>query len=317
MVTSNRRHRRLARTLSEAPSPYGVLIRTIRLLTVVAVTATALWPAQAAEIRIGTFNTESDPDTSPVMVAETIREIRGVDIWALQEVESPVALEHYAEAARVSGGGRWTWLLGRSGSYTATNRKPDHLGILYRRDLFQEIETIEYHAIRSIPNDTAYGRSVPALLGAMFLRLFHGRSKTEFYFGNVHLKCCADGADIRAHQATLLASWIERTNLPVILVGDFNIPISPQHPSGNTDSRAYKELTEGANLLWVRPANPHTTQCDPRYDSMLDHVYHTRGFLENTATAEVQFANAAYCEGEAEGYSDHRPVVASFRFRSR
>ena len=276
-----------------------------------------LLPVRAAEVRVGTFNTESGPDTLPVKVAKTIREVRGVDIWALQEVESPVALEHYAEAARISGGGRWTWVIGRSGSYTAAGRIPDHLGILYRRDMFREIETVEYHAIRSMPSDAAYGRSVPALLGAMFLRLLHRRSKTEFYVGNVHLKCCDDGADIRAHQAKLLASWIGRRDVPVILVGDFNIPISPQHPSGNTDSRAYGELTASADLLWVRPVNPHKTVCDPRYDSMLDHVYHTRGFLENTATAEVQFTDAAYCEGEADGYSDHRPVVASFQFRSR
>ena len=287
-----------------------------RLLASVAIAAAVLCPARAAEIRIGTFNTESGPDTLPVKVAETIREVRGVDLWALQEVEGADALEHYAEAAKVSGGGRWTWVLGRSGSYTAPDRAPDRLGVLYRRDMFRELETIEYHAIRSVPSDAAYGRSVPQLLGALFLRLLHNRSKTEFYVGNVHLKCCADGVDIRAHQARLLASWIARADVPVILVGDFNIPVSPLDPSGNTDSRAFMELTTRANLLWVRPVNPYKTICDPRYDSMLDHVYHTRGFLEDTATVEVQFAVAAYCDEEGAGYSDHRPVVASFRFPS-
>lgn len=316
MVVLPCRVARRTEALARAALRSCVSVRPIRLLATIAM-ATVLFPGQAAEIRIGTFNTESGPDTLPVKVAETIREVRGVDIWALQEVESPVALERYAEAAKVSGGGRWTWVIGRSGAYTAPDRKPDRLGILYRRDMFREIETIEYHAIRSTPSDAAYGRSVPALLGAMFLRLLHGRSKTEFYLGNVHLKCCDDGADIRTHQSKLLASWIERAGVPVILVGDFNIPLNPQHPNGNTNSRAYRELTVGADLLWLRPVNAYETVCDPRYDSMLDHVYHTRGFLDDTATAQVQFADAAYCEGDAQGYSDHRPVIALFQFPSR
>ena len=71
--------------------------------------------AQAAEIRIATFNTESDADTQPLKVAETIRNVSGVDIWALQEVESGEVLRVYAEAAKISGHGQWRHVLSESG----------------------------------------------------------------------------------------------------------------------------------------------------------------------------------------------------------
>lgn len=271
-------------------------------------------PTQAAEIRIATFNTESDDDTEPQKVAETIRSIHGVDIWGLQEVEGEDAIELYRDAAKFSGKGRWRLVLSESGRYSDPKRREDRLGILYRADLFRQVETVELHAIRSRPNGGRYGRPNWPLRGALFLRLVHRKSKLEFYVGNVHLKCCGNGLSTRAHQARLIAGWIKQADAPVILVGDFNIPIEPGATPQEVSSVDFLELTKDKTLVWVAPSNPYKTQCDPAYNSMLDQIYHSPGFLRNSATAEIQLATPDYCEQDSKGYADHRPVVGRFAF---
>ncbi|MER9700731.1 hypothetical protein [Mesorhizobium sp. M0146] len=44
---------------------------------------------------------------------------------------------------------------------------------------------------------------------------------------------------------------------------------------------------------------------------MLDQVYAPTS-LAAAAIAEIKFAEASYCEKDAQGFSDHRPIVAVF-----
>ena len=85
---------------------YSCLLYMVLLPMVIFIFMSIIGPAQATEIRIATFNTESDADTNPMKVAETIRSIDGVDIWGLQEVESEDALKLYRDAAKNSGHGK-------------------------------------------------------------------------------------------------------------------------------------------------------------------------------------------------------------------
>ena len=52
----------------------------MRRIALTAVAVLISGAVQAAEIRIATFNTESETDTQPEKVAETIRHTSGVDI---------------------------------------------------------------------------------------------------------------------------------------------------------------------------------------------------------------------------------------------
>ena len=294
---------------------YSRLLYMVLLpMMVIFIFMSIIGPTQAAEIRIATFNTELDADTDPMKVAETIRRIDGVDIWGLQEVESEDALKLYREAAKFSGHGNWRFVLSESGGYNNPNRKADHLGILYRTDLFRQIETVELHAIQSGLGDSYYGKSNWSLRGALFPRLQHRNSMTELYVGNVHLKCCSNGIDTREHQAGLIADWIKRADVPVILLGDLNIPIEPGTMVKKVVSRDFLELTKDDALVWVVSSNPYKTQCDPDYNSMLDQFNHSPGFLKNAATVEIQLTAPDYCLQEVEDYADHRPVVGSFLF---
>lgn len=265
--------------------------------------------AQAAEIKIATFNTESDADTQPAKVGETIKEIDGVDIWALQEVENEAALQTYMDAAKAARGGNWRYVISESGNQ-------DRVGILYRTDVFRQLETVEFHAIRSMPDGSQYGTPSWGLRGALFLRLQHPASGSEFYVGTVHLKCCGgEGVTTRAHQASLLVDWIKDTDVPVILLGDTNIPISPGETADQVTAQAFRSLADDAELTWIQPTNPFETQCDPDFNSMLDQVFRSSNLPVSTSAADILFAEAAYCDKDVLGFSDHRPIVATFEFQ--
>lgn len=266
--------------------------------------------SQAEGLTIATFNTESDSDTVPANVAETIGALGPFDILAVQEVESTQALRTYTDAAAAANGGRWRYIVSESGVYGG-NRKPDLLGIIYSTDTFRQIQTTEYHAIRSRPDGTEYGVPDWGLRGALILRLQHIQSGTEFQVVTVHLKCCNEPA-IRAHQTALLAEHIMSADVPTVLLGDTNVPIEPGD-SGATGANveAFENLTTAAGLKWIAPTNPVKTQCSPLYNSMLDQVFGPASLIAE-AFAEVRFPEATYCDLDALGYSDHRPVVATF-----
>ena len=132
----------------------------------------------------------------------------------------------------------------------------------------------------------------------------------EFYVGNVHLKCCGSGAGIRAHQAEIISEWISHANVPVILTGDFNIPVDPSSANGNQSSAAFTTLEQAA--AWLRPTNPVKTQCSPNFNSMLDLFFLKGGPSVSVIDAQVRETDPAYCDLDRQGYSDHRPVIATF-----
>lgn len=277
------------------------------LLTVVIASS-----AQAEPLKVGTFNTESDSDTQPFKVAETIRGIRHVDVWAFEEVESREAAIEYTVAASAAGGrGSYRYVISESGEIGAQDRKNDFVALVYNSSRLRQVETVELHGIRSGPGPGRLGTPDWHLRGALFLRLQDKATGAEFYVGGVHLKCCGgDGPAIRAHQATILRDWLTRSDVPVILTGDFNIPVDPGSADGNQSSAAFTTLAQTAT--WLNPSNPIKTQCSPSFNSMLDLFFLKGGANISASGVEIQDAEPAYCDLDAKGYSDHRPVVATF-----
>jgi endonuclease/exonuclease/phosphatase family metal-dependent hydrolase len=259
----------------------------------------------AGDLTVATFNTESDDDTQPAKVAQSIGEIGQFDILAVQEVEGRDALKAYTDAAAGANGGRWRNVMSESGFNS--NRAADFLGLIYNTEKFRQLGTTEIHLIRSRPDGTHYGEPDWSLRGALVLRLQDIATGAEFQIPTIHLKCCNEPG-IRKHQAALLATEMVKSGLPTILLGDSNIPIEPGS-GGATDANApaFDSLTTGAHLAWIKPQNPVKTQCDPQFNSMLDQVYAPSG---TTGTATIKFPEADYCRLDAQGFSDHRPIVA-------
>ena len=270
----------------------------------------------AQSFTVATLNTESGSDTQAFRVAEIMRNLGRVEIWLLQEVASKeAAIEYTVAAGAVGNRQKYRYLLSDSGKNHEQHRQDDRLAVVYNSSEFREVEVTELHSIRSRPNGTPLGKPDWHLRGALFVRFAHIDSGTEFYVGNVHLKCCGasdsasrHGPDIRSHQARLLKDWIDRRDVPVLLTGDFNIPIKPGAPLGNASSAAFGILSE--SMTWHRPSNPVKTYCGHLFDSMLDHLFSFGGGALEVKTVRVGNAEASYCERDEQGYPDHRPVLA-------
>ncbi len=271
--------------------------------------------AQAQDVRVGTFNTESASDTQPFRVAETIREVGRVDVWAFQEVaDSAAAVEFTQAASAVAGRSNYRYIVSESGEITSPDRQNDFLAIAYNSSRLRHVETVELHGIRSEPGTGRLGKPNWRLRGALFARFQDRESGNEFYVGNVHLKCCGGiGLDIRAHQASILQEWVAEADAPVILTGDFNIPVSPSSSNGNPDSSAFTTLQ--TQMDWLRPTNPIKTQCSPQFNSMLDHFFMTPNAGISAKGIRVHMTEQSYCDLDQQGYADHRPVTADFDVR--
>ena len=274
----------------------------------------------AADLTVATFNTESASDTHWLEIARVIRTSERADVWALQEVESEDALGRYtAAAADAAGrGAHYRYIVSESGHNYSPDRRHDLLALVFNASDLRQLETIELHAIRSEPDGSRYGRPAWGHRAALISRFQLEDTGAEFYLGTVHLKCCGEhrgGPAIRAHQARLLRDWANARDVPVIFAGDFNIPIDPDSAAGNTSSRAFDRLREA--FEWIRPANPAMTYCNPRYGSMLDHIFVRAASAVTAESAEVlrtDETDPGYCERDEEGGSDHRPVMGRFVF---
>ena len=239
-----------------------------------------------------------------------------MDVWAFQEVASIEAAEEYTVAAGAVGNRKsFRFVVSESGEINQPHRRNDLLAIVYNSSDLRQVETLELHSIRSEPGAGRLGRANWRLRGALFLRLQHKATGEEFYVGNVHLKCCGSpGPTIRAHQAALLKEWVESQDVPVILTGDFNIPVAPSSANGNPSSDAFTTLEEA--MEWLRPDNPVKTQCNPSFDSMLDHVFFKEGPKITAGAVRILEIQPQYCDLDSEGFPDHRPLVATFEFEN-
>ena len=188
-------------------------------------------------------------------------------------------------------------------TYNSSSGHNNHLAILFDTRTFDLLEEVELHATRVRADGTPW----PNLRGVQFARLRHRESQTELWVGNLHLKCCRDSADVRAAQSRIMMEWVKKTDIPVILGGDFNVPVEPRSRSGNQGSHSFRLITE--TLRWQRPKNPIKTHCGEHSTSMLDHFFISAEVDAWSPETEVALATSKYCRGDTEGYADHRPVV--------
>ena len=267
--------------------------------------------AQAETLTIGTFDTSSEADNQPYKVADTLRGIGPVDVLAFQEVADIDAVAEFAAIVGAVGNRKsYRYIIGESGASGQQHGRHDFLAIIYDSSRFRQVETVELHGIRSQPAAGRLGKPDWGLRGALFVRFQDTSTGVEFYVGNVRLKCCGSGVSIRAHQTEIIREWISRANVPVILTGNFNIPVDPASATGDQGSSAFTTLERAAT--WLRPSNPIQTLCSPNFNSMLDLFFLTDGPHISVKDVEVREVDPSYCDAEGEGYADHRPVVASF-----
>lgn len=270
---------------------------TARLLT--ALLLLAPLPAWAeATLTVITYNTESDADTDPALVAKDIARIaEGVDLWALTEVGAKLgSVKAYREAA-ASSGARYRYVLG-------THGKADRMAVLYDIGKFQEESTREL-------------THIPGSRKPLVVELRHKQSGIRFFFVVNHFN--RRDAERRQIQAEELRKWAVRRRMPVILAGDFNFDLDPKTGEGN---EAFDIFMEGEGIRMLEPACvangncPSTgTQCDQNYNSILDFIFLSGRSDEWIGRAEILFPERATCARDHQGYADHRPVQAVIEMR--
>lgn len=260
-----------------------------------------------------TYNVESDADTIPDRVADTITAIVRSSLippalWGLSEVPSEEAARQYAAAA----GDGFEVIVGTTGSR-------DTLAIAYDPARLELVEG-------SVTELTASGGSRAPLV-AEFGVLSNGSTisivNNHFNRGN---------ADRRNTQAEFLRDWIERQTRPTIALGDFNFDyaidldfVQPERcrqveiAAGN---EAFQLFTASDAIRWLEPdcltdpaiaCPPTGTACDPCFNSILDFVFLGASARDWPGRSQILRPSSDYCEVEGAGGADHYPVLATIQ----
>lgn len=262
--------------------------------------AIALLPAAAwaQDIRIVTYNVESDSDTSTDEVAMDIAEIGGADIWALQEVDGFNAIFPLREA--MNSGGRDMWFeLGLTGG-------SDRLAIVYDRNRFEPISEPEQL-------DEIGGSRLP-----LRLKLMERESGQAFSVVVVHLN--RGDANLRREQARNLRRWALELGEPAIILGDFNFDLEVEdwQAGSLSGNPAFHIFTQAPSpFVWAQHSPMLKTQCNPNYNSVLDFIFLAGPARAWQAESSLIFHDdPEYCDNESTGGADHLPIASSITFDS-
>lgn len=260
---------------------------TIRFLIVV-----ALWTVAAKSncLTLVTWNIASDHAEIETVLAR-LRELNVVDFYGLTEVApkwAPV-IESYLAAS----GTPFDLIISDAG-------RNDRLAVAYNTNKYELVT-------RFTLDEVNIGQRVrPALVG-----LFREKAtSTEFYFMVNHLY--RSDKEARLIQSELLNTWVQKSKLPTIAVGDYNYDLDASNGIHKYNS-GYERLTAYDVLRWVVPFQLIKTQCG-RYNTILDFVFVSKHFNLLEQHSKVELADPSYCELRKPGDSDHRPVFAEIRF---
>lgn len=282
--------------------------KMIRKLLMVAGLAwiSATSPAAASEpLVIVGFNAESDEpkDTTPELVADDIKQIAaGVDVYVFTEVESPAVAELFRKAAADASGTPLDMVVSKTGG-------TDRIAIVWNSARFAKVRSFELEGTYARVCRTEDNR-VPRFRGTPVVILRSNATRKEFWVSGSHFQ---RDVVFNTCQAQELAKFAAKNKAPHIAVGDFNFDWSLKQPEGSPGQRrdGYAELTDKGPFQWIRPSKLIPTYCST-HKSVLDFHFVTNGAKGWGGKATILFPEAAYCDKEDKGYSDHRPVRADF-----
>lgn len=243
----------------------------------------------AAELRVVSWNMESG-DASPYYLAKQIRKMHDVDLWGLSEVKDEQWAATFAKSAQNARGKAFKAILGSTG-------RADRLLIMFNVERFKLIKSYEL-------DDINIGGTLRAPL---VVDLLDNETGIEFSFVVNHLaRGKTKPEPRRTQQAKMMKTWALNKNGPVVAVGDYNFDC--ELPDLTKCDQAYYEMVSGDVFDWVKPSNPIRTQCNRKYNSILDFVFvgnQARAWAPKSTILHSQYS---MCDDNADK-SDHRPVL--------
>ena len=240
---------------------------------------------------IVSWNIENFPkNESTVDFLFPIIDSLNVDIIALQEIESTIALNNLTENL----GYDWT-------SFRSENTSYGELSYLINTNIIN-ITTSPYKILNSDYYYFAYRE--PYVLEFEY-------NNTDYVLINIHYKCC-DGSEERRLQASvILKNYIDEnfSDFNVIVVGDFNDNLIDDENvfiPFLTDSTNYMftdySIAQGNSFQWSFPT----------YPSHIDHILVSSELFDNVYNTEVLLIDQWFFDGFSDYnlfISDHRPIV--------
>lgn len=250
--------------------------------------ACASLPRKARELRLASFNIWHDMGDWTArlpLIVETLR-AADADVIGLQEVLEDTAktLPNQAQTiADALGGYRVVFV----------STDPEGAPRRYGNAVLTRLPVLEQDWKRLEPLDD-YRTAVRVRLD------FHGRALDLV---NTHFHHTAEGGPIRARQAADLLAWIGRGETPLIVMGDFNAPLSDAGLADFTGDRFFSALPADAAVTTLNPAKGHDLR-------VIDHI-----FVERERFTLGRAYIAGYTPLNGEYPSDHFAVVASVSLR--
>lgn len=262
-----------------------------RLLAMCVLVCVFACSAFAYPLVVGTFNAESG-DAEPAVVSEMLVSTDPLcDVWGLTEVQNAGWAGVFEQKMESVTDDNYSVELGTTGG-------PDKLAVLYNDDRFDLVARRELHKLKE-----GRGRS------PLVVTLKHTTSTDTTNDRFVVIVCHLYRTDRykRWKQSYKLNRWIRDLELPVIVLGDFNYDWDVEN-GDDKHGGGYDLLTADGVLSWVRPKQLIRTQCNPRYNAVLDFVFVANGAKRWQGVSKIVKTD---CVDTAET-SDHRPVVAVF-----
>ena len=254
-------------------------------------TSQEIFAGSELTLDIVSWNIENFPkNDSTVDFLFPIIDSLNVDIIALQEIESTIALNNLTENL----GYDWT-------SFRSENTSYGELSYLINTNIIN-ITTSPYKILNSDYYYFAYRE--PYVLEFEY-------NNTDYVLINIHYKCC-DGSEERRLQASvILKNYIDEnfSDFNVIVVGDFNDNLIDDENvfiPFLTDSTNYMftdySIAQGNSFQWSFPT----------YPSHIDHILVSSELFDNVYNTEVLLIDQWFFDGFSDYnlfISDHRPIV--------
>ena len=254
-------------------------------------TSKEIFAGSQLTLDIVSWNIENFPkNESTVDFLFPIIDSLNVDIVALQEIESTIALNNLTENL----GDDWI-------SFRSENTSYGELSYLINTNIIN-ITTSPYKILNSDYYYFAYRE--PYVLEFEY-------NNTDYVLINIHYKCC-DGSEERRLQASvILKNYIDEnfSDFNVIVVGDFNDNLIDDENvfiPFLTDSTNYMftdySIAQGNSFQWSFPT----------YPSHIDHILVSSELFDNVYNTEVLLIDQWFFDGFSDYnlfVSDHRPIV--------
>ncbi len=239
-------------------------------------------------LSIAAFNVNSAV-TKPTKIARQMKKIQDIDIWALEE-----STENWIDPVGEVLGQQYNSIHGTTGF------KNSKLQIYYNESKLVLLEHIELDYINSFHR-----------VRAPLVAKFKIKDSEQIFLVMVnHLY--RGKATARHQQAQQINDWVKEQQYPVIAVGDYNFDLSPYNISEH--DLGFDLITQNNLMSWIMPKHLLPSQCDERYNSILDFIFVGNAAKEWHGESEILFTeDEQYCKMLGEN-SDHRPIVGRFSY---